>query len=735
MQNRFVFGNARFTVVDEGVIRMEYANDGQFIDEKTLFAVNREHNGTPFTTEDTGESFTIRTARLVLTYDYGKNEGFTADTLRASILRDGKLYDVWFAGKKNVDNLGGTLPTLDAIPGSTAVEEGIVSRAGWYLLDDSGTPILKDQWITDRGEEHVADWYLFSYGQDFPLALRQLALVSGKMAMPRRVAFGSWYSRWHPYTAEDFINIVDEYDQHDFPLDILVMDMDWHWSRWRFVDKPDDPHKAKTGFGWGGGDMNWTGYSWCTDLIPDPDALLNEMKRRHITVTLNDHPADGIRECEDCYDDFMTALGYDPKDGINLPFAAGDKKYMTAFFEQGHRPIEDQGVDFWWVDWQQNSIIPTVSGMKDLLHLPWLNYLYYHNSRRNGKRGISYSRWGGFGDHKHPLYFSGDIFATWDALRYEIYFTSTAANAGCFYWAHDTGGFCGERDPELYVRWVQFSLTTAALRLHSTGDEMDRRPWKWGDRECDAIRDMFHLRSQLMPYLYSTAYQAYEQSKAPLRPIYYDYPNWQFAYACPEEYFFGDAFLCAPICAPGIGDDHHGERQVRLVGGEYYDFFTGEQAPGDCFIAKCPLERFPLYIKAGMPVPMQPYERRMTAKNPETLIVKAYPTSGACDNHFRLFEDDGISENYQNGEGLVTELGYRREENGAVTVSAVPQGTAYDGMPAVRTYRFELEATDAAVEVVSASHKATVAYDADRRCNVVTVADVDAWDAVTVCVK
>ncbi len=727
-------GNARFTVISEGVIRMEYAEDGRFVDEKTLFAICHDNDGTPFSAEDADGVLTIRTARMVLSYAYDQAEGFTPETLRAEILENGALWDVWFAGKENKGNLGGTRSTLDGIPGSAPVKDGMLSRDGWYLVDDSARPILKDGWIADRDDAHRTDWYLFSYGRNYALALRQLSMVSGKMPMPRRSAFGSWYSRWHPYTADDFVSIVDEYDKHDFPLDILVMDMDWHWSKWRFVDKPDDPHKAKTGHGWGGGDLNWTGYSWCTDLIPDPDALLGEMKKRDVLVTLNDHPADGIRECEDCYDNFMTALGYDPKAGINLPFSAGDKAYMTAFFEQGLQPIEDQGVDFWWLDWQQDSIYPTVSGMKNLLHLPWLNYLYYHNSRRGGKRGVSYSRWGGIGDHKHPLYFSGDIHATWDALRYEIWFTSTAANAGCFYWAHDTGGFCGERDPELYVRWVQFSMTTAALRLHSTGDEMDRRPWKWGERECNAIRDMFHLRSQLMPYIYSTAYQSYEQCRPLIRPLYYDYPNWEFAYACPEEYFFGDAFLCAPICAPGVGEDRHGERQVRLVGGEYYNFFTGEKAASDCLTERCPLETFPMYIKAGMPVPMQPYERRMTARVSETLIVKAYPSSTACENHFRLFEDDGISERYMEGEGVITDLCYRRDDEGTVTVSMTPQGKAYDGMPEQRTYRIELEATDE-LTLVSASHAAQISYDAAKKRNTVMVEAVGAWDAVEIVVK
>ena len=142
-----------------------------------------------------------------------------------------------------------------------------------------------------------------------------------------------------------------------------------------------------------------------------------------------------------------------------------------------------------------------------------------------------------------------------------------------------------------------------------------------------------------------------------------------------------------------------------------------------------------MYIKAGMPVPMQPYERRMTARNPETLIVKAYPASKACDNHFKLFEDDGVSEKYMNGEGVITDLRYARDEDGVVTVSAAPSGVAYKGMPTARTYRFELEATDAAVQIVSASHPVTVEYDTARRCNTLTIAVADAWETVEVCVK
>ena len=168
------------------------------------------------------------------------------------------------------------------------------SRDGWYVIDDTGKPVLKDGWIAPRQKQHDIDWVLFAYGSDYKSAMKSLAQISGKVPMPRRHVLGSWYCRWYPYTADEFKEIVEGYREHDFPLDIMVMDMDWH------------TRDANVGYGHAGR-IWWTGYTWNRELIPDPVKLLKEFAEDGIYVTLNDHPADGMRDHEEYYDKFITS--------------------------------------------------------------------------------------------------------------------------------------------------------------------------------------------------------------------------------------------------------------------------------------------------------------------------------------------------------------------------------------------------------------------------------------------
>ena len=276
--------------------------------------------------------------------------------------------------------------------------------------------------------------------------------------MPRRHVLGSWYCRWFRYTADDFRQIVKEFGEHDFPLDIMVMDMDWHTQQ-----------NARTGYGHAS-NLGWTGYTWDKTLIPEPAKLLEEFKRDGIFVTLNDHPCDGMREHEEHYGAFIGMLPQESS--ANPPFNAGDQRYMTAFFSAAHEPLKQQGVDFWWLDWQQDYIYGSVSGVPGLRHLPWLNHLYYKHSETGEQRGQGFSRWGGWGNHRYPIQFSGDTSATWEMLAFQIPFTAASGNAGCFFWAHDLGGFWGERNPEMFTRWVQFGAMSSSLRLHSCGENL-----------------------------------------------------------------------------------------------------------------------------------------------------------------------------------------------------------------------------------------------------------------------
>jgi hypothetical protein len=723
--NGIVEGAARFTVISAYCIRMEYAAKNGFVDAPTLFAYDRRRRLDGVEVSREKGALRIRTNMLSVVY---RPDGKQFHPGNLSVTFDsGERKFTWEPGQKNSKNLGGPVPTLDGVGAPFALPDGLLSRDGWYLLDDSGQPVLIDGWIHQRagggpqgeneppGKNPDLDWYLFAYGDDYKGALRSLAWISGPVPMPRREVHGSWYCRWFPYSTEQFREIVRGYHDHDFPIDILVMDMEWHTK------------DARYGFGHAG-QLGWTGYTWNEKLIPQPQAFIEELRRDGIFLVLNDHPHDGVRDHERVYPQFMAMLGAGYPD--NPPFDAGDPKYMQAFFQAAHTPIEKQGVDFWWVDWQQDHLIPWVHRVPGLRHLPWLNCLYYRQSEQmtDGKtklRGQGFSRWGGWGSHRYPIQFSGDTIGSWEMLAFEIDFTLASGNAGCFFWAHDIGAFEGSfgtpRDSELFARWVQFGALSSSLRLHSDTD-VDRRPWLWGKQFEDAMRGAYLLRSCLFPYIYSSIRQCNEETLPLLRPMYLEYPSRDEAYQYKTQYLFGDHLLAAPITTAGSGPKYEAERQVWFPEGTWFDFFSGEKFDGNQVrTVKAALDKIPLYVRAGAPIAMQPETLRIATQSLTTLVVRCYP--GDAGNSV-LYEDDGRSVEYRDGAYARSALHYERHA-GQVKVRIDPAVGSYAGQPARRSYRIELPATADGATASVDGKKIPVEYRPEARMNVAEVRDAD----------
>jgi alpha-glucosidase (family GH31 glycosyl hydrolase) len=668
------------------------------VNEPSLFAFNRKAKCNEFSTSDEDGIFILETSRLKLVY---KPDGkpFSAENIRI-IVKNGNSPIRWVPGMKNKKNLGGTLRTVDGVSGKIDLGEGVLSRDGWYLHDDSHRPLLSGNWVKSRPKGAGTDWYFFAYGNDFKAALKSLTAIGGKIPLPRKYVLGSWYSRYWPYSESDYKQIVNEFKSHDFPLDNIVLDMDWH----------------KDG---------WTGWSWNRKLLPGPQELLKWFHDQNLYTTINLHPATGVAPHEDQYKPFMEALGQNIK-GIpdstfpTLTFDASDKKYMDALSSKVLGPLKETGVDFWWLDWQQYEF---TKGMPDLKNLEWLNHFLYQNTSENNMRGQSFSRWGGWGDHRYPIHFSGDAVAVWPMLAFEVPFTSTAGNVGCFFWSHDIGGHYGNFDQETNTRWVQFGAASAALRLHSTRDaNMDKRPWKFSPNYTNSMKIAFHLRSELFPYIYSNVWLSTSESQPLICPMYIEYPEKEIAYNCSQQYLFGTSILVAPITSPGSGPEKVTFQNIWFPKGNWYNLLTNEkyQASDNFQAVWADINEFPIYAKGGVPIPMQPYKQRMAMSKLDTLVVRVYPGIDGEKATYTLYEDDGVTSLYENGKFATTEMAYARKGN-SYEVKIEGTNGKYRGQLKYRCYLIEFPCTQKTSEVLINGQKAEINYNSELSMNIVSI--------------
>lgn len=338
------------------------------------------------------------------------------------------------------------------------------------------------------------------------------------MPLVPRYAFGNWWSRYRAYTQQEYVDLMQRFIDKDIPITVATIDMDWHWVN---VDErfgTDYKHSAANRFQGPG----WTGYSWNTDLFPDYKGFLKWLNEKGFKVTMNLHPADGVRHFEDMYEDMAREMGIDPDTKTDIPFDMTDNRYINAYFKTVNHPYEDDGVEFWWIDWQQGKKT-ALSGLDPLWALN--HYFTLDNARKH--RPLILSRYAGVGSHRYPLGFSGDCIVFWSALRKQPYFTNNAANVGYTWWSHDIGGHMfGIRDDELYLRWVQYGVFSPINRLHSSNSDLSgKEPWSYRADVDHFATEALKFRHKLIPYIYTMNYKTHTEGRAICEPMYYAYPD------------------------------------------------------------------------------------------------------------------------------------------------------------------------------------------------------------------
>ena len=825
---------ARFTVLTDHLIRMEYAKvAGRFEDRASLAVLNRKLPVVPkFTHTETNGVLKITTAAVELSYTIGKE--FASDTLSVQPVGAEKASDLgfpgWQYGDSNKGNLLGTIRGLDG-QGATPLdcklnagiqdngeynhcEWGLVSRDGWVVYDDSlnaftdendwwstaghsqppapPTPGLRNcsivhtasdaaspnnagtvkgavtqaqccaaceedntctayVWETDKGssggcwplkstgglKSGVAnrlvglvgpqsgpgqqqqqgpqfsdvkyDLYGFFHGWKFTKALYDYQLIGGKAIMVPKQAMGVWWSRWYDLNNYDVRKVVDDYESRQIPLDVFVIDMDWH--------KKDD----------------WSGFTFDPHIFPFAADDMGYLNKKGLIVSLNLHDNSGVNDWDALFPQLLNTLGGDAgakKVAMNLVNAS--VAYAVEDIVLGDL-LNDKHVGFWWIDWQQGGSQGGMTGDKQNPTI-WLAHLRCTDRHRVGDdtRGMVLARWGGMGHHRYQVGFSGDVAGlTWSNLAYQPYFSATAANVLFPSWSHDIEGAWD--DQEMYTRWLQVGAFSGTMRSHERGMSAGGcantagvtpatyapnsgtcsliAPWNVGPKFVEANRGALLAREELLPYIYTAHRSLFDVGVGIMQPLYYQYPKLDGAYRMTAkenaQYFFGPDIMVAPITAPAgdaKGDPSQAlaEKSTWMPPGEWYDVLTGKvtsvtAAAGEVFTRGYTLNEIPTWIKAGALIPYLPLKSLPTMvgvaqKQWDFLGFRILPGSGSTAST-AVYEDDGSTTAYLTKGAFVWTHCNVSKASGTTTVDllSVPASdTPYATFPKTRAYQFRL---------------------------------------------
>lgn len=699
----------RFTVLTEEMIRLEYCEDGQFEDRATQCVIDRKFKVPEYQVIENEESLEIITDKIHLVYNKQK---FSDYGLSVQVRGNISVYhSIWHFGEEATD-LRGTARTLDEADGAIELEHGIISRFGYGILDDSRSLVItEDGWVEPRKEDCI-DIYFLGYGHEYEHCLKDYYHLTGKTPLLPRYALGNWWSRFYRYNDQEYKALMTRFEKEEIPFSVSVIDMDWH-----LVDI--DP---KYGSG-------WTGYTWNKELFPDPKEFMTWLHDHGLKVTLNVHPAGGVQAHEEKYKEMAEAMGRDWEKEEPVNFDVTDQKFLKAYFEYLHHPNEEEGVDFWWLDWQQGGL----SKIPGLDPLWMLNHYHYLDSGRRGKRRLTFSRYAGMGSHRYPVGFSGDTIISWESLAFQPYFTANASNVGYGWWSHDIGGHMkGYRDEELSTRWIQFGVFSPIMRLHSSNSAFTgKEPWNYNAVSENIMKRYLKLRHEMIPYLYTMNYHASHDGQPLIRPMYYLEPEQPEAYEVPNEYYFGTELVVCPITEPT--DKAAGTACVKawIPEGKWYDIFSGLKYDGGRMLELYrSLEDIPVLAKEGAIIPLTDLtEYTNSVENPKELAVKIVPGKK---NAFILMEDTGDTCEDKEENWAQTKLEWINENEFIIH----PANGNLDVIPKRRTWKMEFygiaDVDNLEVTVGGKAIETERIYDEKRHICQVNIPETEVTEQITI---
>ena len=659
----------RFTVLSDRLIRMEYSKDGVFEDKPTSLVWYRNQDAVKFNVKEDTRYLEITTSYFRVTYlkekPFYSGKFNTMKYLKVELLNTDRI---WYFGHPEVRNYGSPSVSLDVIKGKATRKKGLYSVDGFVTIDDSKNDIIENGEFIPR-EKTTIDTYLFMYLRDYALCLKDYYSLTGYPSLIPRYALGNWWSKNTTYDDSKLKDLIDEFEQKEIPLSILLLDRAWHIKQYK--EKQLD-----------------SGFTWNENEFKNPKSMINYLHKKGIRIGLNIDPMGGIYPFENNYEKAREQLNITSE---VIPFNVYDTATVEAYFELFIHPLDQDQVDFFWLDDDE---------LTDLKASWSLNHFHFLDMQRDYKRRpMVMSRNTGVAEHRYPVLYSGKTKVNWETLKTIPLHNASSANIGVSFWAHDIGGYYqGIEDNELYTRFVQLGVFSPILKLGSDeGKYYKREPWRWNVKTYEITKQYLQLRHRLIPYLYAEAYKYHKYGMPLIMPVYYKYPELYDDVNYRNAYYFGTEFFIAPIINK---KDYIMNRVIHkffLPDGVWYDFVTGKKfIGGKSYISFFKDEDYPVFAKAGSIITLGDNKLLNDTTPPDELEIQVFPGKS---NTYNLYEDDGVSNIFLKGFYLNTQIDYNYMPNNYTVIIRPTEGKK-GIIPDTRNYKIVFRNTKKANDVI-----------------------------------
>lgn len=561
----------------------------------------------------------------------------------------------------------------------------LVSSLGYGILMDTYSPMIFNDtefgsYLYTEADDEM-DYY-FMAGADLNEVVREYRRLTGKAAMLPRWAFGYLQSQERYETAEELVQVAEEYRKRGIGLDGIVLD----WLSW--------------------GDGLWGQKTFDPERFPDPKNMIDALHKKDVHFMISIWP--NMDERSDNYKEMKEHGGLLPASNL---YNALDETARSVYWKQVREGLNCHGVDAWWCDssepitpeWGHNERVEPSAMYEEYCremqnHLPmWaLNaYCLYHaraiyegqraendgvrkaQGKFHEKRVCNLTRSAYTGQQRYgTILWSGDISASWDTLRRQIAEGLSFCACGLPYWTTDIGAFFVKKSvfwywdgdypdaeadmgyQELFTRWYQWGAFLPVFRGHGT--DCRRELWNFKGHNgmfYDAMLKANRLRYCLMPYIYSQAGRVWLEDASMIKLLAFDFAEDSQVLDIKDEYMFGDSLLVCPVTEPmyylagsrPIENASYTKKVYLPRGCGWYDFWTEKYYSGGIWIeAEAPIDRIPLFVKEGGILPIA-VESDRTVADRELDRIQEWRIYSGRDGQFRLYEDAGDGYGYEQG--------------------------------------------------------------------------------------